>query len=168
MKCEVCGRSYIAQRKGSHVCSNKCRAKKSRDKKATNTTKVIQSQRQTIRSQAGVMRAVMPASIKPAMVEKVSEKVGKDLTECKRPEGDHLYTEQDLWILIARIIRLVFDTPNDLMQDIKAESLIRDFEKRFDCKFDDMKTSHPGVRPGKTDDENELLMIKYASLFYSR
>ncbi|GAH87344.1 unnamed protein product, partial [marine sediment metagenome] len=97
-----------------------------------------------------------------------SEKVGKDLTEYKRPGGDHLYTEKDLWILTARIIRLVFEYPWDIMQDIRAESLFRDFEKRFNCKFEDAKRSYPGVRQGKTDDENELLMIKYASLSYSR
>jgi len=50
MKCEVCGRSYIAQRKGSHVCSNKCRAKKSRDKAAGNTS--------TLRSNAAINKKI--------------------------------------------------------------------------------------------------------------
>jgi len=31
--CEICHKTYIATRAGSSVCSNKCRAKKSRDKK---------------------------------------------------------------------------------------------------------------------------------------
>jgi len=31
--CEICHKTYIATRTGSSVCSNKCRAKKSRDKK---------------------------------------------------------------------------------------------------------------------------------------
>lgn len=31
--CEICHKTYIASRTGSSVCSNKCRAKKSRDKK---------------------------------------------------------------------------------------------------------------------------------------
>jgi hypothetical protein len=111
------------------------------------------------------MRAVLPD---PARFMKVSEKVGKDLGECKRPEGDHLYTEKDLWILVARIAKLVFETPDDLMQDLSAHALIKDFEKRFDCKFDDVKSANRGIRPGATDAENETLVMKYASLFYSR
>jgi hypothetical protein len=31
--CEICNKTYIASRAGSSVCSNKCRAKKSRDRK---------------------------------------------------------------------------------------------------------------------------------------
>ncbi len=165
-KCIVCKKEFIAKKKGTRFCSNVCRAQYSRD----NRLKLIHLQARTIRSQAGVMKAVMPASFKPApaMVEKVSEKVGKDLGECKRPEGDHLYTEKDLWILIARISKLVFETPNDLMQDLTAHSLIKDFEKRFDCKFDDVKSANRSIRPGATDAENETLIVKYASLSYSR
>ncbi len=166
-KCIVCQKEFVAKKKGTRFCSNVCRAQYSRD----NRLRLIQSQRNVIRSQAGVMKAVMPAFVKPAavMVEKVSEKVGKDLTECKRPDGDHLYTEKDLWILIARIVKIVFEHDgNDLMQDVKAHSLIKDFEKRFKCRFDDVKSSHPSVRPGKTDAENERLIVEYVSLQYSR
>jgi hypothetical protein len=121
------------------------------------------------------MKVFMPASVKPApaMVEKVSEKVDKDFTECKRPDESHFYTDQDLWILIARINQLVFaEGTGNLLSvldtDMKAEALIRDFEKRFDCKFDDVKIANRNIRPSATDAENETLIVKYASLSYSR
>ena len=123
-----------------------------------------------IRTQATMLRKITP---EPIQVEKVSCAVGKDLTECKRPDGSHLYTDQDLWILIAKINQLVFaegtgNLLSELDTNMRAEALIRDFEKRFDCKFDDVKSANQGIRPGTTDAENETLIVKYASLSYSR
>ena len=106
------------------------------------------------------------------LVEKVSSETGKDLTECKRPDGSHLYTEQDLWILIARLAELAFNEyPGNLLSvfhtDDVADGMIRDFERRFDCKFADVKKANPNIRPGGSNVENENLIIQYASLEYS-
>jgi len=165
-ECIVCHKRFVAKKKGTQFCSNVCRAKYSRD----NRLKLIKDQGTVIRTQATMLRTIAPDPVK---VKKVSCAVGKDLTECKRPDGSHLYTDQDLWILIARINQLVFaegsgSLLSQLDTNMRAEALIRDFEKRFDCKFDDVKRANPRIRPGGTDAENETLIIKYASLAYSR
>jgi len=165
-KCVQCHRPFVGRISYAKFCSGKCKAKWHRD----NKDNVIKAQTRTLKSQAKVMAAVIPD---PATVEKVSCEVGKDLTECKRPDGSHLYTDTDLWILIARINQLVFNEGtgsfiSQLDTDMKATALIRDFEKRFECKFDEVKSSNPGIRPGKNDVENETLVVKYASLHYSR
>ena len=166
----VCKDPFVGKKSDARFCSGKCRARYSRENKDSNYQETIKAQARTIKSQAGVMRAAIPDPVK---VEKVSNEVGKDLTECKRPDGSHLYTDTDLWILIAKINQLVFSENtghllSHLDTNAKAEALIRDFEKRFDCKFDDVKTANPKVRPGTNDAENETLIIKYASLEYSR
>lgn len=178
-KCEQCEKPYVAKKSNSRFCSSACRARWNREHPSDPTRKkpkftvlneVIEAQRRVIQSNAGIAAAVMPDPVK---VKKVSCEVGKDLTECKRPDGSHLYTEQDLWILIAKINQLVFaegtgNLLSELDTNMRAEALIRDFEKRFDCKFDDVKSANQGIRPGTTDAENETLIVKYASLSYSR
>jgi len=172
-RCIVCKKEFIAKKKGTQFCSNICRAQYSRDNKLKlikDQGEIIETQKRVLKSNARITAAVMPDPVK---VAKVSCEVGKDLTECKRPDGSHLYSDQDLWILIARINQLVFNENSGTLlgqmdTNMKAEALIRDFEKRFDCRFDDVKRANPKVRPGSTDAENESLIIKYAELHYSR
>jgi hypothetical protein len=53
--CKICGAQYIATRKGSSVCSNVCRAQKSRDKHVNQfktQTKIIEVQAKVITEQS--------------------------------------------------------------------------------------------------------------------
>ena len=91
-------------------------------------------------------QAIPTQAIKTIIAE-VAESIGKDLTECKRPDGTHLYTDQDLWILLSRINKVVFqeDSGSVLSKwstDTICNDLISDFEQRFDCKFDDVKKAN--------------------------
>jgi hypothetical protein len=105
--------------------------------------------------------------------QELSAITGKDLTECKRPDGQHLYTDQDLWILLSRINKVVLGRDASSLLStwdgqIISEELIRDFEQRFDCKFRDIQKVNPHIKPGKTDQENWDIASKYAHLKYSR
>lgn len=113
---------------------------------------------------------------KPALLFTKQLDVGLDLSECKRPDSTHLYTELDLWILIGRICQTVLneDKSNPISilgyggsMDVR-DVLIRDFERRFECKFDEIVKANPDVRPGANDHENYRIATKYASLKYSR
>jgi hypothetical protein len=107
------------------------------------------------------------------ITQELSEVTGKDLSECKRPEGDHLYTDQDLWILLGRINSVVLnDDSSNFLSRLNSQNicyeLIRDFEQRFDCKFSDVKKVNPEIKPGKTNKENTNIALKYSHLKYSR
>lgn len=51
--CEICHKTYVATRKGSTVCSNVCRAQKSRNKHS----KTFKTQKEIINTQAKVINA---------------------------------------------------------------------------------------------------------------
>ena len=99
----------------------------------------------------------------------ITQVEGKDLTECVRPDGKHLYTDNDLEILLAKITRAVFDNKNkDLFGVFYINDLIADFERRFECTFKEVKRANPHIVPKKTDNENYLHAKEYAGLKYSR
>jgi hypothetical protein len=115
------------------------------------------------------------------MIKKVSNEVGKDLTECKRPDGSHLYTETDLWILVAKLVQVGFTGKiqnfasasgppllSVLNTNQLSMNLISDFERRFQCKFDDVRRSSPYVHAADDGSEDEILIDRYASMEYSR
>ena len=115
----------------------------------------------------------IPTQAIKTIIAEVAESIGKDLTECKRPDGTHLYTDQDLWILLSRINKVVFqeDSGSVLSKwstDNICNDLISDFEQRFDCKFDDVKKANKEIKPGKTDKENRDIILRYSHLKYSR
>jgi hypothetical protein len=97
---------------------------------------------------------------------------GKDLTECKRPDGRRFYTDKDLWILYSlllhsiraepRLITVLVSGPWDESNTIGK--LILDFEHRFECKFDDVKRSNPNI---KFSDSMQIT-ANYPNLNYSR
>jgi len=62
MTCEVCEKTYVATRKGSHFCSNVCRAQYDRDKKSKQL-KQFETQAQVIQTQAEIIKVVLPKSV---------------------------------------------------------------------------------------------------------
>lgn len=176
--CEICHKTYIATRKGSSVCSNICRAQKFRNKHS-NTFK---AQAKTIEAQSKVIDKVLPRVtgieklpdapksplLKP-IIQELSTVTGKDLTECKRPDGQHLYTDQDIRILLGRIIILTYQPKSevDLFNKFNVMDLIEEFEHRFKCRFDDVRKTNQHIKTGKTAKEHYEFAQKYANLKYS-
>lgn len=169
--CLECGKNYQANRKDSKTCSETCRANYNAKKKAI---KELKKQGGLITEQDKQVIQTANETIKETIQEQIpvlSNIVGKNLTECKRPDGKHLYTQTDLWILMAKLIRYVFRTdksnPISFLGVLGPEELIHEFERKFKCKFDDIKKANPGIRPADTDFMNHYIMSKYANLPYS-
>ena len=187
--CEVCQKIYIATRKGSHVCSNLCRAQKSREKHSKLQPKVI-------RYRSAVIDLLTPKpeplknvanfvhlenadnkhkpKIDPVITQELSNLTGKDLTECKRPDGDHLYTYEDLCLLTAKLIRQILNPGSEvaLFNKFAEMDLIADFESRFKCRFDDVRKANNhgkiSIEMGNTFESYNAFYMKYAGLKYSR
>jgi len=104
----------------------------------------------------------------------VSEITGTDLSECKRPDGEHLYTDIDLRILISYLIRHTYNPGSEvtLFNQFTLMDIIADFEHRFECKFDDIRKDNNHVKisvdMGTTPEEHWLFAKRYSSLKYSR
>ena len=104
----------------------------------------------------------------------VSENTAKDLSECKRTDGEHLYTDIDLRILISYLISHTYNPGSEvaLFNQFTLMDIIEDFEHRFECKFKDIrKANYHGkisVDMGTTPEEHWLFANKYSSLKYSR
>lgn len=108
------------------------------------------------------------------IIQNVSNVVGKDLSDCKRADGQHLYTDIDLRILISYLIRHVYNPGSEvpLFNQFTLMDTIKEFEHRFECKFDDVRKASNHVKisvdMGTTPEEHWLLANKYSSLKYSR
>ncbi len=170
--CKVCGNTFQGI-KGALFCSNACKQKDFRNGKNTDTLQLretVTAQSSIIKNQAMVFNAI---ASQPAITQKLSVETGKDLTECKRPDGKHLYTDRDLWILLAKMYEVVYhEQSGNLLSVLNTnkvvDALIADFERRFECKFDDMKKANPHIKPYDSDNENYTLISRYSKLKYSR
>lgn len=178
--CDICGKEVKRQGIGTHkrlkhgIIARRIYEIEKKGK--TETREVRPSEILPLNSKPKSLK-VQPASVVAPDIKAISTKLmsstGKDLTECKRPDRTHLYTETDLWILMGRICQVVFgEDSSSLLSKFDtnkiAEELIKDFERRFECKFSDVKKANPGISPGKTDAENWSIASRYASLKYSR
>ena len=104
----------------------------------------------------------------------VSNVAGKDLSECKRPDGKHFYTDMDLRILTSLLINQTYKPGSEvaLFNQFTFMDLIADFERRFECRFDEVRKANNhgkiSVDIGTTPEEHWLFANKYSSLKYSR
>ncbi len=110
---------------------------------------------------------VIPDQVK---VKKVISEVGGDQTERKTPDVSHQYTDQDLKILLSRIMDYTYSPKSEvaLFNKFDFMDLISDFERRFQCKFDEVRKANQHIQPGKTLEENQIFANKYRSLEYSK
>jgi hypothetical protein len=166
--CPYCGKSIKARGIGTHIRQiHKLVIKTVLETKVIDDSTIVKSKA------IDDSTIVKSKAINYDTKVKFSEITGKDLSECKRPDGSHLYTDQDLWILLGRInsVTLSSDTSNLLSKwntENICHDLIRDFEQRFECKFGDVRKVNQNIKPGKTDKENGEIASKYAHLKYSR
>lgn len=113
---------------------------------------------------------IVPSSI----IQNVSNVIGMDLSECKRPDGNHFYTDTDLRILTSLLINQTHKPGSDvdLLNQFTYMDLIADFELRFKCRFDDVRKANNrgkiSVDMGTTLEEHLLFANKYSSLNYSK
>ena len=102
-------------------------------------------------------------------IKNVSSEVGKDITEYKRLDGSHQYTDQDVKILLSHIIDNTYSPASEveLFNKFDFNDLIVDFERRFQCKFDEVRKANQHIQPGETFEERQKFANKYRSLKYS-
>jgi hypothetical protein len=161
------------------------------EKRISNTSDTISSLQETVLAQSGIIKnqglvinTILPVSLfdqtdsaDPKMVEKLSTETGQALSECKRPDREHLYTKQDLHILMAKLARTNWGQPAspgvaNLLSFFNAQrvtdSLIADFERRFQCKFEEVKRANPDDIPGGDNNNWSDIIGRYSNLPYSR
>ena len=171
-RCVVCEKIFKAQRSDAKTCSNACRAKLTREKRKN----VFKTQTKIINT---VSSRLAPVQVSSKLSQPVIQDIpsiasisGKDLTECKRPDGKHFYTDKDLWILYSLLLHVVRSQPKLITilaigpyddSNIIGQ-LIMDFERRFECKFGDVKRSNPHIHFSDSID----VTTKYTNLDYSR
>ena len=167
-ECPHCGKTYSTMGMGTHIREAHKMLYKTT---VITTTKPVATT--TVKPIAKPVATVTIAKPTAIITQELSNITGKDLTECKRPDGKHLYVDQDIWILLGRISRVMLATNLDNLlsrwdSENTCHELIRDFEQRFECTFSDVKKVNVHIKPGKTNIENSEIASRYAHLKYSR
>ncbi len=103
-------------------------------------------------------------------IKNVSSEVGKDITEYKRPDGSYLYTDQDVKLLLSRIIDHINRPKSEvpLFNKFDFDDLIADFELRFHCKYYEVRNANQHIQAGETIEDRQKFANKYRSLKYSK
>ncbi len=165
-KCDICGKTFIARGMGTHRReAHEMVVKSLINNSNFNLITAVNDNITVVNDNSvGKIRSLIkePSSFKPISYLKISKIVDKDLTEYKHQKKTHLYSDTDLWILYGRFRMLMWS--QQYPPHIMKERLIQDFERRFECKFYDVKQANTHICPDKTFAENPSLASKYASL----
>ena len=160
------------------------------EKQILHTTETLNSLKQTVKAQSGiiknqgkVIKTVMPEFVETSVEETEPEKMGKQLIETSADLSDHtsqpnksLYTKQDLYILMAKLATTNWGQPvspgvANLLTYLNAQkvtdNLIADFERRFQCKFEETKQANPEDMHGGDNDYWHEIIEQYSKLPYS-
>lgn len=167
-KCDICGESMPARGIGTHRRQVHGLVVKTvvRTKVNDLSTKVINSSDHLTTKVADLSNNTIQSELESV--------TGKDLSECKRPDGKHFYTDQDLRILTAKLIIQTYHPGSEvaLFNQFGFMDLIADFERRFECRFDDVRKANShgkiSIEMGTTMPEHHVFAEKYGSLKYSR
>jgi len=161
-KCPYCDGTYYAMGMGTHIREAhkmiyKTIARPTARPTAKPTAKPV------------AIPTAKPVAIPDRVIQNLSDITGKNLTECKRPGGQYFYTDQDIRILLGRIIIETYQPKSEvaLFNQFNIMDLIEDFEHRFKCKFDDVRRTNQHIQPGKTAWEHSEFANKYMHLEYS-
>jgi uncharacterized Zn-finger protein len=158
--CPHCGESFKARGLGTHIRE----AHKMLYKTVVSTV---------VDDSSNVVNTTVTDSSNVPITKVASEITGKDLSECKRPDGKHFYTDQDLRILTARLILQTYNSTTEvpLFSQFEFMDIIADFESRFKCRFDDVRKANNhgkiSVDMGTTPPEHITFAKEYGSLKYS-
>lgn len=97
----------------------------------------------------------------------------KTLTPIKAIVKPNPCTEKDLWILQARIAGTILTSEagsllGNLHIQRECDKLIQDFERRFGCRLNEVRSIFPHVDPGITLEDNWNCYKTYRNLVYSK
>lgn len=177
--CSICGTEFIAQRSDADTCGPTCRKKKSRKKKEY---KIWELGKRNAQNEQRITTLIKQVSI--------LEKKNRELTELttwndelkttasteafieKKITQTVNYEELDVWILLARMLKLGYESPpRDLLPHLSFrtshEEIVRDFETRFHCSVENAKDAFPMVQEGNNQAENSKIVEQYGKLEYS-
>lgn len=114
--CVVCNKTYVATRKGSHCCSNVCRAQYDRDKKS----KQSKAKDKIIKVQSEVIEAVLTKSVD----------VKPDLNNANQ-RGNHIITPSMIEYQNNRAIEALLDSHPTKEEIIKNRALAKERITKF-------------------------------------
>jgi hypothetical protein len=161
-KCDICGKTVSARGMGGHK-----KLKHGITRVITRVvTQVNNTSTQVINSSNNTGKEATQVKV---ITQDLADISGKDLAECKRPDGKHFYTDLDIRILLAKIIVETYQPRSEvaLFNQFNIQDLIEDFEHRFKCSFDEVRQANKHIRTGKTLQEHRAFAEKYAHLVYS-
>ena len=163
--CHYCGVTVKSRGIGAHIRE----AHKLIVKTVVNTNGVDSSTTKVNYSSTAVIDSKVDFST-AVITKDLSDLSGKDLSECKRPDGKHFYTDLDIRILLAKIIVETYQPRSEvaLFNQFNIMDLIEDFEHRFKCNFSEVRQANQHIRTGKTLEEHYAFAEKYGSFKYSK
>jgi len=94
----------------------------------------------------------------------------KKSTEKNKDAECQLYTETDIKILLARMLKYSYGSvqPSQLLQHFALMEMVQDFEKRFKCEFENVRKLNQHISFGKSFSEHHNFIYQYLDLKYSR
>jgi len=163
--CPYCGVTVKSRGIGAHIRE----VHKLIVKTVVNTQNINPSPTIVNNSSTAVIDYKIDSSTK-VIVQDLADISGKDLSECKRPDGKHFYTDLDIRILLAKIIAETYQPRSEvaLFNQFNIMDLIEDFEHRFKCSFSEVRQANQHIRTGKTLEEHQAFAEKYGSFKYSK
>ena len=178
--CVICGAEFIAHRTGAYTCGSTCRKKKSRKKKEQEIWLI---RKRNAQNEDRILNLKKQLSILEKNNEELTKGVpsNEELKSIKPTYPDDVpknnttvgCTAIDLWILMARLLKLDFGPrTGEFIEDLSfrdsTDEIIKDFETRFDCTFREARDAFPRVQPGKGKAENQVIINQYGKLEYSK
>jgi len=162
-KCPHCGGLYSSMGMGTHIREAH---KMVYEATATPTVEATAETTATPTAKTIAKTRVISTAV---ITQDLADISGKDLSECKRPDGKHFYTNQDICILLAKIIVETYQPRSDvaLFNQFNIMDLIEDFEHRFKCSFNEVRQVNQHIRTGETLEEHRAFAEKYVHLQYS-
>lgn len=178
--CTICDKKFKAHRSDAYTCGSICRKTRSRRKKELEI-RLLYERNALNENNIAVLRNQLN------ILEKKNEELSKyrsgtaekKIIEPVFPKSDHMKdrrvkcTETDLWILMARLMRLDNSTQSGefigtLFFSKQRDEMIANFESRFDCSFKDAKETFPWVQQRKDSADNWEIIKRYEKLKYSK
>jgi len=166
--CDICGKRFVARGLGTH----KREAHKMIIRKVDYYSKKIPittvNEKPTLVNVTRIHRdkSFKPLSNNPKAEKLFTENLENKGTSCNQIQKTRLYTEMDLWIIYGKISLVFYSSfyPPHVMK----LRLVKDFEDRFKCSYDDVKKANPHICPDKEFATDRDLKFKLASMKYSR
>lgn len=166
--CDICGKRFVARGLGTHKREAHKMAISKVDyyRKKSPITTVNENTIDVNENSSNPERSCNTLLAKAKSAKSLLVTFNNKGTSCNQIQKTRLYTEMDLWILYGSL-RLVFYS-SFYPPHIMKWRLIKDFEDRFKCNFDDVKKDNTHICPDKEFTKDHDLQFKLAAMKYSR